>query len=41
METLSVRMENRDLEFFSKILKERKSAVIRELVKEGKKYKAL
>lgn len=41
METMSVRMETEDLDLFSKILKEKKSSVIRELVKEGKKRKAV
>lgn len=40
METISVRMETEDLDFFSQVLKEKKSAILRELVKEGKKHKA-
>ena len=41
METLSVRMDVGGLDFFSQILQQKKSAVIRDLVKEGKKYKAV
>ena len=41
METLSVRMNVEDLEHFSNVLHEKKSAVLRELVKEGKKHKAV
>lgn len=40
METLSVRINTEDLNFFAKVLKEKKSVVIRELVEEGKKQKA-
>lgn len=41
METISVRMDTEDLTFFSRILKEKKSTVLRELVEEGKKHKAV
>ncbi|MBI2548134.1 UPF0175 family protein [Candidatus Woesearchaeota archaeon] len=41
METISVRMDTEDLTFFSRVLKEKKSTVLRELVQEGKKYKAI
>ena len=41
METLSLRMDIENLDYFSKILKEKRSAVLRELVKEGKKHKAV
>ncbi len=41
METMSIRINTENLELFSKILKENKSEVIRELVKEGKKHKAV
>ena len=41
METLSVRMDVEDLKHFSNVLNEKKSAVLRELVKEGKKHKAV
>ena len=41
MEILSVRLEPKGLEDYERILKLRKSAIIRELVKEGKKHKAV
>ena len=41
METMSVRLDTQGLELYSRILKENKSEVIRELVKEGKKHKAV
>lgn len=41
METLSVRMDIEDLKYFSKVLKEKQSTVIRELMKEGRKHKAV
>ncbi len=41
METLSVRMDPKDLEDYSRVLKQKKSTVIRELVKEGMIRKAL
>ena len=36
-----VRIDNQSLDSFAKLLKENKSAVLRELVKEGKKHKAV
>ena len=41
METLSLRMDIENLDCFSKVLKEKRSAVLRELVKEGRKHKAV
>ena len=41
METLSLRMDVKNLDYFSEILNETRSAVLRELVKEGKKHKAV
>ncbi len=40
MDVLSVRINTNDLHLFSKVLKENKSRVLRELVTEGKKHKA-
>ena len=41
MEILSVRLESKELEDYERVLNLRKSAIIRELVKEGKKHKAV
>jgi len=41
METVCVRMNIEDIDFFAKVLKEKKSSVLRELVNEGKKIKAV
>ena len=41
MKTLSVRMNTEDLKTFSQVMRERKSTVVRELVEEGKKHKAV
>ncbi|MFQ5621516.1 MAG: UPF0175 family protein [Candidatus Nanoarchaeia archaeon] len=40
MEILSVRMNTEELEAYSKVLKKKKSTVVRELVEAGKKHKA-
>lgn len=42
MEVISVRLKKlKELDFFSKILNEKRSEVVRDLVEEGKKLKAL
>lgn len=42
METISIRLKNpEELDSFGKILKENRSAVVRDLLEEGRKMKAL
>ena len=42
MEIISVRLEKlKELDYFSKVLNEKRSEVVRELVEEGKKLKAI
>ena len=41
METVSTRLELETIELFEKVLKEKRSEVVRELVESGKKHKAV
>lgn len=41
METISVRINTKDLKTFSNVLQKKKSTVLRELVEEGKKHKSV
>lgn len=41
METFSIRMDTSQLDSFARVLKEKKSVLVRELLEEGRKQKAL